>query len=112
MSKKQGAETGSANTAVNPARQPGKGSSSAGKGGKKEGGSSSRPSGEGGFAAKIAAFRDYLVLSRAELRKVSWPTWKETRATALVVMGFVTIMAILLGLVDLVLSSAIRFILS
>lgn len=80
------------------------------KGGKRE--QVSRQPSEGGIGAKIAAFKEYLVLSRAELRKVSWPTWKETRATTLVVMGFVTVMAILLGVVDLALSSVIRFILS
>lgn len=65
-----------------------------------------------GLFGRLTEFRDYLVLSRAELRKVSWPTWKETRATSMVVLGFVAVMAILLGLVDLVLSSAVRLILS
>lgn len=65
-----------------------------------------------GLAAKLGAFKEYLVLSRAELNKVSWPTWKETRTTTLVVLGFVVVMAILLGLADLVFSGIIRFILS
>jgi preprotein translocase subunit SecE len=65
-----------------------------------------------GINSRLGAFREYLVLSRAELRKVSWPTWKETRATSLVVLGFVAVMAILLGLVDLLWSSVLRFILS
>ena len=71
-----------------------------------------RSSQEGGSKSRFAAFRDYLVLSRAELRKVSWPTWKETRATTLVVLGFVAVMAVLLGVVDLVLAGIIGFILS
>jgi preprotein translocase subunit SecE len=66
----------------------------------------------GWFRSRLAAFREYLLLSRAELRKVSWPTWKETRATSLVVLGFVVVMAVLLGLVDLLFSSALHFILS
>ncbi len=57
-------------------------------------------------------FKDYLVLSRAELRKVSWPNWKETRSTSLVVLGFVVVMAILLGVVDFILSGLMRLILS
>ena len=65
-----------------------------------------------GLMARFAAFKEYLVLSRVELRKVSWPSWKETRATSLVVLGFVAVMAILLGVVDLILSSVIRLILS
>ena len=50
-----------------------------------------------GLMARFAAFKEYLLLSRVELRKVSWPSWKETRATSLVVLGFVAVMAILLG---------------
>ena len=64
------------------------------------------------MGARIREFRDYLVLSRVELRKVSWPNWKETRATSLVVLGFVAVMAVLLGVVDLILSGLVRFILS
>lgn len=67
---------------------------------------------KGGMGARIREFRNYLVLSRVELRKVSWPNWKETRATSLVVLGFVVVMAILLGVVDLILSGLVRFILS
>ena len=69
-------------------------------------------SGNHGLMSKILAFKEYLILSRAELRKVSWPSWKETRTTSLVVLGFVAVMAILLGVVDLILSSAVRMILS
>lgn len=61
---------------------------------------------------RLSAFKSYLSLSRTELRKVSWPTLKETRTTGLVVLGFVTVMALLLGLVDFLLSGAIRMILS
>ena len=64
------------------------------------------------LTARFAAFRDYLLLSRVELRKVSWPNWKETRTTSMVVLGFVAVMAILLGLVDLILSSVVRLILA
>ncbi len=71
----------------------------------------SKPS-KPGFGERLQSFKEYLLLSRLELRKVSWPTMKETRTTSLVVLGFVTVMAILLGLVDFLLSSIIRFILS
>ena len=64
------------------------------------------------LTARFAAFRDYLLLSRVELRKVSWPNWKETRTTSMVVLGFVAVMAILLGVVDLILSSVVRLILA
>lgn len=64
-----------------------------------------------GIMGKAEEFKDYLELSKAELRKVTWPTLKETRATSLVVMGFVVVMSIFLGLVDLGLSKLIAAIL-
>ncbi len=60
----------------------------------------------------ISRFITYVEESRAELRKVSWPTIKETRGATFVVLGFVAIMSVLLGLVDLGLSSLIKAILS
>lgn len=107
MSKKQGSAT---TQLTAEAKAP-----ASAKGSKREQASqASRTSSASGgkIVSRVAEFRDYLVLSRAELRKVSWPSWKETRATSLVVLGFVTVMAILLGLVDLVLSTVLRFILS
>ena len=43
---------------------------------------------------------------------MTWPTVKETRKAALAVLGFVAVMAVILGLVDLGLSSLIKTILS
>lgn len=60
----------------------------------------------------IERFIKYVEACRAELRKVTWPTWKETRKATLSVLAFVCIMAIILGLIDLGLSSLIRTILS
>lgn len=57
-------------------------------------------------------FMEYVEASRAELRKVTWPTLKETRKATLAVLGFVAIMAIILGLIDLGLSNLIKTILS
>ena len=64
-----------------------------------------------GIVAKAKAFRNYLELSKTELRKVTWPTVKETRTTSLV-LAFVVVMAIFLGVVDLGLSKLISFILA
>ena len=64
-----------------------------------------------GLMERISSFKEFVILARNELRKVSWPTLKETRKTSLVVLGFVAVMAILLGLVDLILSGIVRFIL-
>ena len=68
--------------------------------------------GKDGIAGQFARFAAYVEDSRNELRKVSWPTLKETRSATLVVLGFVAVMALLLGVVDLVLSRLVQFILS
>lgn len=65
-----------------------------------------------GLVARIVQFKSYLELSRAELRKVTWPTFKETRATSLVVLAFVIAMSIFLGVVDLGLSKLVSLLLS
>jgi preprotein translocase subunit SecE len=49
--------------------------------------------------------------SRTELRKVVWPTRKETTQTTLVVMGVVTLVAIFLWMVDGILSWIVRLLL-
>ena len=68
--------------------------------------------GKDGIGSQIARFVAYIEDSRNELRKISWPTLKETRSATLVVLGFVTVMAILLGVVDLALSKLVQLILS
>ena len=68
--------------------------------------------GKDGIAGRIADFVAYVEDSRNELRKVSWPTFKETRSATFVVLGFVAVMALLLGVVDLVLSKLVQLILS
>ena len=57
-------------------------------------------------------FTHYVEAARAELRKVTWPTLKETRKATLAVLGFVAIMALVLGLIDLGLSNLVKAILS
>ena len=44
----------------------------------------------------------------AELKKVHWPTREETRAATIAVVTGVIVVAVYLGLVDLVLSSVIK----
>ncbi|MCR5814870.1 MAG: preprotein translocase subunit SecE [Desulfovibrio sp.] len=60
----------------------------------------------------FSRFSQYVEASRLELRKVTWPTLKETKRASLAVLGFVAVMAVLLGLVDLGLSSLIKTVLS
>jgi preprotein translocase subunit SecE len=68
--------------------------------------------GKDGIVSQIARFAAYVEDSRNELRKVSWPTLTDTRKATFVVLGFVTVIAILLGLVDLILSKLMQLILS
>ena len=68
--------------------------------------------GKDGIAGQLARFVAYVEDSRNELRKISWPTIKETRSATLVVLGFVAVMALLLGVVDLALSKLVQLILS
>ena len=65
-----------------------------------------------GIGSQIARLVAYIEDSRNELRKISWPTLKETRSATLVVLGFVAVMAVLLGVVDLALSALVKLILS
>ena len=48
----------------------------------------------------------------AELKKVHWPTRKETYSATVIVVVVVVVMALFLGLVDFALSHAMRQILS
>lgn len=57
-------------------------------------------------------FFNYIEASRAELRKVTWPSWQETRRSTIAVLAFVAVMALILGLIDLGLSSLVKAILS
>ena len=66
----------------------------------------------GGIAAKAGAFKEYLEESKAEIKKVVWPTRKETVATCIAVLALVAVMSVYLGLVDLGLTHLVKFILS
>jgi preprotein translocase subunit SecE len=49
--------------------------------------------------------------AKAELKKVTWPTRKQTLASTGVVMVIVAIMALYLGIIDLILAKLVKFIL-
>ncbi len=62
-----------------------------------------------GFGARITG---YFRETRAELRKVSWPTREEATNLTLIVLGVTAAMAIFLGAIDFVFSTLIRLIVS
>jgi len=63
-----------------------------------------------GFWSKENPILKYLKETRAEVRKVSWPTRKEAFRLTLVVLAVTISMAIILGVLDYVFSQFIGFI--
>jgi len=53
------------------------------------------------FTRVIDPIIGYLRDTRAELRKVTWPTREEARNLTLIVLGAVAVMSIVLGVADL-----------
>ena len=61
---------------------------------------------------KIEQARQFLQEVYAELRKVVWPSWKETRAATIVVLVLVALVSAYLGLIDFALSQIVERVLS
>ncbi|WP_020676911.1 preprotein translocase subunit SecE [Geopsychrobacter electrodiphilus] len=59
----------------------------------------------------IGKINDFLANVKMELKKVTWPTRKDTYASSLVVLMLVLVSAVFLGGVDLILSRLVRMIL-
>ncbi len=66
----------------------------------------------GGISGKIAQAKQFFEESKAELKKVTWPTRKETTTTGTAVLVLVVVFSLFLGVTDLSLSKLIEFILS
>jgi preprotein translocase subunit SecE len=64
---------------------------------------------------KIKLYTDkamqFLTQAKAELKKVTWPTRQQTLASTGVVMIIVAVMALYLGIIDLILAKLVKFIL-
>ncbi len=56
------------------------------------------------------AFRKFLIDVRSEFKRVSWPTREATLRSTGVVVFVTLVVAIYLGLIDLGLSAAVKFI--
>ena len=70
-----------------------------------------KPSGRSFQPAFLAKTTQFLREVKIELKKVTWPSRKETLASTAVVIVLVIIISAFLGLVDMGLSSLIRFVL-
>lgn len=64
---------------------------------------------EPGYFSKLLS---YFTDSRLELRKVTWPTRKETLMTSLAVFVLVLVVSAFLGIVDFGISSLVGYLLS
>jgi len=62
--------------------------------------------------SKVQTLVKYFEDSRVELGKVSWPTRKEVKTTSIAVLALVVVMAIFLGIADVILSKIMSSILS
>ena len=54
------------------------------------------------------ALSRYLRETRGELRKVTWPTREESQRLTAIVLGVTAIMAVFLGLLDLIFSNGVE----
>lgn len=63
-------------------------------------------------AGKVQQLKEFFDESIVEMKKVTWPTRKETIATSVAVLVMVVFMSLFLGVVDLGLAKAIEAILS
>ncbi len=61
---------------------------------------------------KIQELKQYFDESKIELKKIVWPSRKETIATCIAVVCMVIVMALFLGVVDLSLTKVVSWILS
>ena len=66
----------------------------------------------GGIGQKVASAKEFYEESLGEMKKVVWPTKKETTATSIAVFVVVVVMSLFLGAADLVLSRIVQSILS
>ena len=65
-----------------------------------------------GLVGKIKEFIEFFEESKVEIKKVVWPTRKETITTCVAVLVVSLVVALYLGVVDLALSKIVEAILS
>jgi preprotein translocase subunit SecE len=61
---------------------------------------------------KTAQLKEFFQESKVELKKITWPTRKETIATGIAVLVLTFVMALFLGVADLGLTKIVELILS
>ncbi|KAB1442314.1 preprotein translocase subunit SecE [Pseudodesulfovibrio senegalensis] len=71
-----------------------------------------QPVAQGGVMGKIHELKTFFEESKVEIKKVVWPSRKETVTTCVAVVVVTLVIALYLGVVDLGLSKLVAFILS
>jgi preprotein translocase subunit SecE len=81
---------------------------------KAEGGAKTASAGgeSASLGSKAGQLKEFFEESKVEIKKVHWPSRKETIATCIAVLVLTTVMAVYLGVVDMALSAAIEAILA
>ncbi len=82
------------------------------KKGKKAAEKQSAQSKSTGLVGKVKEFIEFFEESKVEIRKVVWPTRKETITTCVAVLVVSLVIALYLGIVDFALSKIVETILS
>jgi len=59
----------------------------------------------------LQKIKQFLIDAKAELKRVTWPSKKQTMASTMVVIVIVFVMAIYFGIIDFGLAKLIKFIL-
>lgn len=65
-----------------------------------------------GAGAKATQLKEFFEESQVEIKKVVWPSRKETVTTSIAVLALVVVMSLFLGIVDLGLTKLVEYILS
>jgi len=79
---------------------------------KDSGGQQAQKASPASLGAKISQLKEFFEESKVEIKKVVWPSRKETVATSIAVVVFTVVVALFLGVVDFGLSQLISVILS
>ena len=108
---KRGPEDGKNAAKAAPAKAVAAGGKAGAKGQAKASKGSAGQSG-GGLGGRIGKGKEFFEEAKVELKKVTWPSRKETLQTGIAVLVLVVIMAIFLGVVDMGLSRLMEYILS
>ncbi len=78
---------------------------------KKKGKSQASPSPASGLRDKINEFRTFLDESKYEMKKVTYPSQKQTLTTCGSVLFVVTVIALFLGIVDVIFAQILEILL-